>query len=129
MKFSLSSFFILLISLLFIPTNTVNANIEGQNAEILPQKENLAEQFQAFENKVLDRLMTKRVEQALTKVKQFFKIHLGEKELLRILLVVVLVLLLIGLIGAILNSLPLIRSLLIIVVTVLLILYIIRQFT
>ena len=127
MKLSFSTIFILLISVFFVNTNAVLANIEAHDAPILQQKENFTKKFKTFENKILDRLMTKRVEKGLKKIKKFFRTSIGERQLLRILLITVLVILLAGLISSLLSSLPLIRNIIVALVLILLIVYLVRQ--
>ena len=127
MKLSFSTVFILLISMFFVNTNTTLANLESHKTPVLEQKESFTKKFKSFENKILNRLMTKRVKKGLTKVKQFFKSTIGERQLLKIVLVVVLVILLAGLISTLLSSLPLIRNIIVALVFILLILYLIKQ--
>lgn len=127
MKLSLSTLFILLINLFLVNTSTTFANIESHDAPILQQKESLVQKLKSFENKVLNRLMTKRVKKGLTKIKKFFKTNIGEKQLLRVILIVVLVILLAGLISSLLSALPLIRNIIVALVMILLILYLVKQ--
>ena len=127
MKLSFFTFFILLISIFLVNTNTTFANIEAHDTPIVQQKESFAKKFKSFENKALNRLMTKRVKKGLKKIKQFFKTTIGERQLLKILLIVILVILLAGLISTLLSALPLIRNIIVALVFILLILYLVKQ--
>lgn len=127
MKLSFSAFLVLLISIFLINTNNALANIEAHDVPIVQQKENFSKKIKSFENKVLDRLMTKRVERGLKKIKQFFKTNIGERQLLRVILIVILALLLLGLVQSLLTSLPLIRNIITILILILIIVYLVKQ--
>ena len=126
MKLSFSAFFVLLISVFLVNTNNALANVEAHDKPIV-QKESFVKKLKSLENKVLDRLMTKRVEKGLKKIKKFFKTNVGERQLLRAILIVILALLLLGLVQALLVNLPLIRNLITILILILIIVYLIRQ--